>query len=105
MASALTLSGWDDQPKCFKFMERESASTAPTGHKQIPFLVCNGPSKCVFVRKVDTCAGCAPGSHHVDLTKAAFSELASLDKGTLNVQMRQATEPDQWFEDLWGPKK
>ena len=24
MASALTLSGWDDQPKCFKFMERES---------------------------------------------------------------------------------
>ena len=66
--------------------------------------VCNGPKKCVFVRKVDTCAGCAPGSKHVDLTKGAFSQLADPDEGVLNVQMRHATDPDEWYEDLWGPK-
>lgn len=68
------------------------------------FTVCNGPKKCVFVRKVDTCAGCAPGSKHVDLTKGAFSQLADPDEGVLNVQMRHATDPDEWYEDLWGPK-
>ncbi|KAH8118407.1 hypothetical protein DFH11DRAFT_670599 [Phellopilus nigrolimitatus] len=86
-ACALTLQGWASQPKCFKFLE-----------------LCNGPKKCVFVRVVDSCAGCAPGSKHVDLTKAAFSGLANINEGVLNVQMRQATEPDDWFEDLWGPK-
>ena len=67
-------------------------------------VVCNGPKKCVFVRVVDTCAGCAAGSKHVDLTKAAFSQLADIDKGVLTVQMRQATDPKTWYEDLWGPK-
>ena len=70
----------------------------------IGLAVCNGPTKCVFVRKVDTCAGCAPGSHHVDLTKAAFTQLADLSEGVLNVQMREASDPDEWFEDLWGPQ-
>jgi len=59
-------------------------------------LVCNDKKKCVFVRIVDTCAGCAEGSPHVDLTKAAFSNLADLDEGVLTVQMRDATEPDNW---------
>ncbi|KLO08524.1 hypothetical protein SCHPADRAFT_835226 [Schizopora paradoxa] len=87
MACALTLEGWTTQPKCFSFLE-----------------VCNGPKKCVFVRVVDSCAGCAAGSKHVDLTKGAFSELADESVGILNVQMRIATEPTSWFEDLWGPK-
>lgn len=66
--------------------------------------MCNGPKKCVFVRVVDSCAGCAPGSKHVDLTKAAFSQLADLNEGVLNVQMRLSSGPDTWYEDLWGPK-
>jgi len=87
-ACALTLEGWTDRPKCFKFLE-----------------LCNSPKKCVFVRVVDSCAGCAPGSKHVDLTKAAFTQLADLNEGTLTVQMRQATDPDGWLTDLWGPKE
>jgi expansin (peptidoglycan-binding protein) len=59
-------------------------------------IVCNGPEKCVFVRVVDSCAGCAKGSSHVDLTKAAFSHLANLDTGVLQVEMRPATEPADW---------
>ncbi|KAM5534315.1 hypothetical protein V8D89_012043 [Ganoderma adspersum] len=48
---------------------------------------------------------CAEGSKHVDLTKAAFGNLADLDEGLLTVQMRQATDPmDGWLEELWGPK-
>ncbi|KAG8912035.1 hypothetical protein FRC01_005335 [Tulasnella sp. 417] len=87
-ACALTLEGWDSKPDCFKFLE-----------------LCNGPSKCIFVRVVDTCAGCKKGSKHVDLTKAAFSQLADLDTGKLTVQMRLATTPLDWFEDLWGPRQ
>ncbi|KAG8891520.1 hypothetical protein FRB99_003547 [Tulasnella sp. 403] len=85
-ACALTLEGWTTKPSCFKFLE-----------------LCNGPDKCIFVRVVDTCAGCQKGSKHVDLTKAAFSQLASLDDGKLTVQMRIATDPTTWYEDLWGP--
>ncbi|KAF6762714.1 Non-catalytic module family EXPN protein [Ephemerocybe angulata] len=85
--AALTQHGWHDKPKCFKFVE-----------------LCNTPKRCVFVRVVDTCAGCTANSKHVDLTKAAFGELASFDEGKLNVQFRHATEPSEWHEDLWGPK-
>lgn len=86
-ACALTLAGWTTRPKCFKFLE-----------------LCNTPKKCVFVRVVDSCAGCAKGSKHVDLTQAAFKQLATLEEGLLQVQMRQATDPDGWLENLWGPK-
>ena len=51
----------------------------------------------MFVRVVDSCAGCDAGSKHVDLTKAAFGQLASLDEGALTVQMRLATDPSEWF--------
>ncbi|KAG2146728.1 hypothetical protein DEU56DRAFT_978594 [Suillus clintonianus] len=84
---AVTLEGWATRPQCFKFIE-----------------LCNGKSKCIFARIVDTCAGCAKGSRHVDLTRAAFTELANLDEGVLTVQMRQATDPDNWDNDLWGPQ-
>ncbi|KAG1755803.1 hypothetical protein EDB19DRAFT_1625182, partial [Suillus lakei] len=75
---AVTLDGWTTKPQCFKFIE-----------------LCNGKT-CIYIRVVDTCAGCAKGSRHVDLTKAAFSQLAALDEGVLTVQMRQATDPDNW---------
>ncbi|EJD53683.1 hypothetical protein AURDEDRAFT_133384 [Auricularia subglabra TFB-10046 SS5] len=87
-ACALTLTGWTTKPKCFSFLE-----------------ICNGSTKCIFVRVVDTCAGCKAGSKHVDLTKAAFAALADLDVGILNVQMRPATQPKTWREDLWGPRE
>ncbi|KAI0069149.1 hypothetical protein BV25DRAFT_1986668 [Artomyces pyxidatus] len=86
-ACALTLEGWTSKPQCFKFLE-----------------LCHTPKTCVFVRVVDTCAGCAKGSRHVDLTRSAFGQLAPYDEGVLTVQMRGATEPDDWFENLWGPK-
>ncbi|KAG8711932.1 hypothetical protein FRC11_001432 [Ceratobasidium sp. 423] len=78
-ACALTLEGWNNKPSCFRFLE-----------------LCNGPDKCIFVRVVDTCAGCKKGSRHVDLTKAAFAALADLDVGILTVQMRMATSPRTW---------
>ncbi|KAJ7283754.1 Non-catalytic module family EXPN protein [Mycena rebaudengoi] len=84
---ALTLQGWNSKPQCFKFLE-----------------LCNTPKKCVFVRVVDTCAGCAVASHHVDLTRAPFGKLADFDTGVMTVQSRVASEPDDWYEDLWGPK-
>ncbi|KAJ3573874.1 hypothetical protein NP233_g2153 [Leucocoprinus birnbaumii] len=86
-ACALTLNGWVDRPKCFQFLE-----------------LCNSKRKCIFVRVIDTCAGCARGSKHVDLTKAAFKELYDLDVGVATVQMRRATDPIEWFVELWGPK-
>lgn len=63
-------------------------------------LVCNTPKKCVFTRVVDSCAGCAKGSKHVDLTKNAFSGLADLEQGLLTVQMRPATNPEGWYVQL-----
>ncbi|KAF5369995.1 hypothetical protein D9758_001146 [Tetrapyrgos nigripes] len=84
---ALTLDGWVNKPACFKFLE-----------------VCNGPHICIFVRVVDTCAGCESGSKHVDLTKGAFSRLANLDDGVLMVNMRLASDPDIWIPEFWGPR-
>lgn len=78
-ACALTLKGWVDRPKCFEFLE-----------------LCKSRQKCIFVRVVDTCAGCAQGSKHVDLTKAAFKELDALDVGITTVEMRRATVPKKW---------
>ncbi|KAH7916205.1 hypothetical protein BJ138DRAFT_1176072 [Hygrophoropsis aurantiaca] len=87
MVAALTEEGWEGKPGCFKFLE-----------------LCNSAGVCVFVRVVDTCAGCARGSKHVDLTKEAFTRLAALEEGILTVQMRSASEPKDWDRALWGPQ-
>ncbi|KAI9512162.1 hypothetical protein F5148DRAFT_51988 [Russula earlei] len=85
---AVTQEGWTSKPKCFDFLE-----------------LCISSKKCIYIRVVDSCAGCAKGSQHVDLTKAAFNELADLDQGLLTgIYMREAGEPSKWSEDLWGPK-
>ncbi|KAJ3894569.1 hypothetical protein GG344DRAFT_73872 [Lentinula edodes] len=87
--AALTLDGWETKPKCFDFLE-----------------LCNEDKKCVYVRVVDSCAGCAVGSKHVDLTQAAFEQLADLNVGTLITRMR-ITDPPQksdWNVALWGPQ-
>ncbi|KAF8211215.1 hypothetical protein K438DRAFT_1806898 [Mycena galopus ATCC 62051] len=86
---ALTLQGWNNKPQCFKFLE-----------------VCHSPLSCIFVRVADTCLGCAPQSHHIDLTKGAFTALANPSEGLLQMNFRTATDPiDEWFEELWGPKE
>jgi len=88
MVAALTLHGWKNKPKCKRFVE-----------------LCNSLKKCIFVRIVDTCAGCAPGSAHVDLTKAAFRQLAPLVVGQTKVHMRLALgSPNKWYKELWGPE-
>ncbi|KAI9448224.1 Non-catalytic module family EXPN protein [Lactarius indigo] len=84
-ACALTREGWSSRPQVLPV----SRTTK---------------NKCVFVRVVDTCAGCAKGSKHVDLTKSAFKQLADLDVGALTVQMRVAKQPEVWSVNLWGPK-
>ena len=93
------MEGWKSRPKCFKFLEGLSSFQTEVppvkGAHQI-VAVCRTPRKCVFVRVVDTCAGCAPGSKHIDMTRAAFGELASYDTGVLQVNFRPATEPDSW---------
>lgn len=93
------MEGWKNRPKCFKFLECQSPSLIFFYYQKLELTsqsVCHTPQKCVFVRVVDTCAGCAPGSKHVDLTRAAFGQLANLDVGILTVQLRLATEPDRW---------
>ncbi|KAJ7276305.1 hypothetical protein B0H12DRAFT_1041198 [Mycena haematopus] len=85
---ALTLRGWLDKPQCFDFLE-----------------LCNSPQTCIFVRVVDTCAGCADASHHVDLTKGSFRQLANPNEGLVSMNVRQASRPqDHWFDELWGPQ-
>lgn len=85
---AVTQDGWEGRPQCFEFLE-----------------VCSSVKRCIFVRVVDTCAGCARGSQHLDLTKGAFAQLADLNEGKLKVHYRPATKPGKyWSVDLWGPK-
>lgn len=113
--------GLEGSPSVFQVFGRlahKKSEGAHSSHLRNP--VCHTPQKCVFVRVVDTCAGCAPGTKHIDLTKAPFTELGKLDDGRLPVKFREATEPDIWsvfhqpvssvviyearFEKLWGPK-
>ncbi|KAJ7179895.1 hypothetical protein C8R43DRAFT_1117243 [Mycena crocata] len=84
---ALTMQGWQNKPQCFQFLE-----------------LCNTPQKCIFVRVVDTCAGCAFATHHVDLTRAAFGALAAFADGVVTIQSRPASNPNEWNEKLWGPE-
>jgi expansin (peptidoglycan-binding protein) len=89
------MDGWTDRPKCFKFLEGKPLALSSDKSSRIQ-PVCNTPKKCVFVRVVDTCAGCAPGSKHIDMTRAAFAQLAELDVGVVKVQFRSATDPKTW---------
>ncbi|KAH8914093.1 hypothetical protein BT69DRAFT_1358446 [Atractiella rhizophila] len=93
LIAATTLNGWAGAPKCGTYMKLRST---------------NG-KKSVIVRKIDTCAGCAKGSKHVDLTKAAFSALYSLDVGLVNnIQVKQVPQPFKKYttaiKKIYGPK-
>ena len=58
--------------------------------------VCNMAKKCIFVRVVDTCAGCKPGSHHIDLPEVPFRELANPNDGVRDAYFREAEDPSIW---------
>lgn len=114
MVAAVTLHGWKNKPKCKSFIKREypPGKEPPQRHlsrfaKAPPRspLVRNSLGKSVTVRVVDACAGCEPGSAHVDLTRAAFLALAPLGTGQLKVHMSHVHgSPDEWDEELYGPK-
>jgi expansin (peptidoglycan-binding protein) len=58
--------------------------------------VCITPQICIFIRVIDTCAGCKADSHHLDLSKGAFKQLGNPDEGVLTVQFRPASKPNNW---------
>ena len=63
------------------------------------FLVCSNRDTCVFLRVVDTCTGCDPGNHQLDLTLRAFIMLfKDANKGEGDVVYRPYPEPssDHW---------
>ncbi|GAA5833000.1 hypothetical protein JCM3766R1_000393 [Sporobolomyces carnicolor] len=68
LIAAVTLDWGKGRPACGSFLQLKS----PTNNKS------------VIVRTVDMCGGCAPGIAHVDLSKAAFTALFSLDVGKVS---------------------
>ncbi|KAF8351549.1 hypothetical protein F5887DRAFT_938074 [Amanita rubescens] len=87
---ATTQRDWITRPKCLSFIE-----------------LCSKPNICVYVRVVDSCAGCKPGTSHIDLTRKPFTLLFdNLDVGEGDVLYRPCLDPptESWFEDIWGPR-
>ncbi|GAA5968058.1 hypothetical protein JCM3765_003569 [Sporobolomyces pararoseus] len=68
LIAAVTLDWGKNRPACGSFLQLKSPSN----------------NKSVIVRTVDMCGGCAPGIAHVDLSKAAFTALFSLDVGKVS---------------------
>jgi expansin (peptidoglycan-binding protein) len=94
------LSPWMDgcrSPSASSFLNVSIGNLRTTYHTNLVTTVCRTVKKCVFVRVVDSCAGCPKGSKHVDLTKKAFAQLADLSEGEVTVAMRLATEPLEWY--------
>jgi len=90
--------GWlDPTPKLFFIPPMYVNTSHPIEQFYNSSPVCSLRGRCIFVRVVDTCQGCSKGSKHVDLTRTAFEQLASLNEGILSVQMRTATPPTQWW--------
>ncbi|GAA5983524.1 hypothetical protein JCM5350_000261 [Sporobolomyces pararoseus] len=68
LIAAVTLDWGKNRPACGSFLQLKSPKN----------------NKSVIVRTVDMCGGCAPGIAHVDLSKAAFTALFSLDVGKVS---------------------
>ncbi|KAA1103401.1 hypothetical protein PGT21_016810 [Puccinia graminis f. sp. tritici] len=97
MVAAVTIE-WPGKPPCGSFVRIHHGSKK---------------SKSIVVRIVDTCAGCASGSAHLDLTKAAFEKLYDEDVGMVAglkakvIPCPSKIEQD-WNDDVisrYGPKK
>jgi rare lipoprotein A (peptidoglycan hydrolase) len=59
--------------------------------------------KSVIVKIVDKCAGCVVGKA-IDLTPGAFSKLANLDTGVLDISWSTVSCPSS-ISPKYGPKK
>lgn len=96
MVAAVTIE-WPGKPKCGSFVKIQHKS------KKQKFIV---------VRIVDTCAGCASGSAHLDLTKAAFQKLYDEEVGIVEgLKAKVIPIPSKiranWNEDVisrYGPR-
>ena len=55
------------------------------------YLTVTGPDGSVTVQVIDQCPECAAG--HIDLSEAAFAELAPLGAGLINVHYQHLTDP------------
>jgi rare lipoprotein A (peptidoglycan hydrolase) len=62
-------------------LSKKSLDAAQSNLNVTVFVFAAKNNKSVIVRTVDMCGGCAPGIAHVDLSKAAFTALFSLDVG------------------------
>jgi len=96
MVAAVTIE-WPGKPKCGSFVRIQ--------HK-------TNKHKSVVVRIVDTCAGCAAGSAHLDLTKAAFQKLYDEEVGMVEgLKAKVIPTPSKirgnWNDDVisrYGPE-
>jgi hypothetical protein len=79
---------------CFEFLQGMHPLVSDCS--ELINSVCITPQICIFIRVIDTCAGCKADSHHLDLSKGAFKQLADPNEGKLTVQFRQASKPDDW---------
>lgn len=69
---------WSSKPACGKFVKIRHADKK---------------SKWIVVRILDSCAGCATGSAHIDLTTGAFKKLYDLDVGSVSGLQAQMVSP------------
>jgi len=77
MVGAVTIE-WSNKPACGRFVRIRHA---------------NNKKKVIVVRIVDSCAGCASGSAHIDLTIGAFTKLYDLDVGIVSGLQAQLIDP------------
>ncbi|GAA5879109.1 hypothetical protein JCM16303_001301 [Sporobolomyces ruberrimus] len=94
LIAAFTLDYGKGKPACGSFLQLKSPSN----------------NKSVIVRLVDMCGGCKPGIAHVDLSKAAFQKLFSLDVGKVgDIEVSTLSGPPfkEWTNELkalYGPQ-
>ncbi|PLW51498.1 hypothetical protein PCANC_00705 [Puccinia coronata f. sp. avenae] len=86
MVAAVTIE-WPGKPKCGAFVRIQHGSKK---HKSI------------VVRIVDSCAGCATGSAHLDLTKAAFEKLYDEDVGMVEGLKAKVIPCPSKIEEDWN---
>jgi hypothetical protein len=84
---AVHFSQWPGKPKCGAFVRIQHGSKK---HKSI------------VVRIVDSCAGCATGSAHLDLTKAAFEKLYDEDVGMVEGLKAKVIPCPSKIEEDWN---
>jgi len=78
-------------PEYYAAMNTEQYATAATCGACVEASA-NGKS--VVVQVVDQCPTCEPGTHHIDLSQPAFSQLDDLSAGIIAITWRYVSCPD-----------